>query len=171
MYSFLFLVLLTDAHGVDHIWWCMIAFYSYHGLIEVFFILVINFIFIIWCKGHVNAYDVLIVKFNHVWTIVVKSFWTCDIICNPTMLGKWCNHDFKYVNPLWLGDWCKFEYLVIGQFIWVIDSCTSWYIFQKFQHVLRGSMVSIQCPNVHCLREKPWFRIGQPFSLDVKWGE
>ena len=38
----------------------MIVVDDYHGLIEVFF-LVIHVIFIILCKGHVKVYDVLIV--------------------------------------------------------------------------------------------------------------
>jgi len=81
MYRLLFLVLLTNSYGADHMW-CMIVIDDYHRIIEVF-ILVINVIPIILCKGHVNTYDVIIIKISHVWTIVLKSFWPFDVICNP----------------------------------------------------------------------------------------
>ena len=69
MYRLMFLVLLTDAYGANHMW-CMIVTNDYHSLSKVF-ILVINVISIIRCKGQVNTYDVIIVKISHVWTIVV----------------------------------------------------------------------------------------------------
>ena len=43
------------------------------SLFDIPLVMVINFIYVSLCKGHVKIYDVIIVNFSHVWTIVVKS--------------------------------------------------------------------------------------------------
>lgn len=34
---------------------------------------IISIIYVIWCKGHLETYDVIIVIFSHVWTFEVMS--------------------------------------------------------------------------------------------------
>ena len=76
---------------------------------------VINVMYIIWCKGHVNTYDVIIV-----YLVMYGILRSCQI-CNPTRLSGW----FIWCIPSWMGDWCMYESLVIGRLysnIWVIES-------------------------------------------------
>lgn len=114
----------------DSCWW--LSWYYWGTLV-----LVINVIYVSLYKGHVKTYDVIVVILSHVWTIGVKTI--MNVI---PFLGGWCNNEVKYVTPFGLGVLCKFLSLVIVKFIfsWVIES---FQLFQKFEHVLKGSMINV----------------------------
>ena len=71
--------------------------------------------------------------------------------------------------------WCKYESLVIGMVIlgWVIDSLKNMSEYSAWTQGEHGKLCAHQIYRalLSTGKEKTWFGIDPPFSLDVKGGE